>query len=89
MPMQRRVKRRKTSAASLSLLTPMMSHLSTEEEEAASPPQCPDDELQKYLAVPQIKYKTKKDAVEWWSKHTVTLSSPTYRSYGSASASGQ
>ena len=27
------------------------------------------DELAAYLALPQIKYKTERDATEWWKKH--------------------
>ena len=29
----------------------------------------PKDELAEYLAIPQIKYKTEEDALEWWKVH--------------------
>ena len=31
------------------------------------------DELDAYLALPQIKFKTEKDATEWWLEHRQTF----------------
>ena len=60
---QRNPKRRKTSAAQFFADS---EEESSAAEEADSPP---TDELEKYLAVPQIKYKTERDAIEWWIAH--------------------
>ena len=62
---QRHVKRRKTSAAGF--------FADSDEEEAeggeAAGVAAEKDELAEYLALPQIKYKTEEDAINWWREH--------------------
>ena len=42
----------------------------TEEAHAALGPQvAADAQLEAYLALPQIKYKTERDATDWWKDH--------------------
>ena len=55
-------KRRKTSAASFF-------QESDSESEAGEEAAAECDELEAYLALPQIKYKTERDATEWWQEH--------------------
>jgi hypothetical protein len=62
-PHQPHLKRRKTSASGFFA----ESDLEESEEEEA---QGPYDELEAYLALPQIKYKTESDATEWWRTHS-------------------
>ena len=59
------MKRRKTSAAGF--------FADSDEEEAeggeAAGVAAEKDELAEYLALPQIKYKTEEDAINWWREH--------------------
>ena len=59
----RHVNRRKTSAASF-FANSDDGEDSEGEGEGDGP--SPEDELKEYLAVPQIKYKTENDALQWW-----------------------
>ena len=64
LPGQNR-KRRRTSAASFFA----GSDSEESEEEVEEEQQGEVDELAAYLAVPQIKFKTERDATEWWQTH--------------------
>ena len=57
-------KRHKTSAAGF-----FAGSDSDESEDDDEEEQGEVDELAAYLALPQIKYKTERDATEWWKKH--------------------
>ena len=59
-PHQPHLKRRKTSAAGF---------FADSDSEESAEEEGPSDELEAYLALPQIKYKTESDATEWWQTH--------------------
>ena len=58
-------KRRKTSAAGFFA----DSDEDSDEGEDADEEELDYDELETYLALPQIKFKTERDATDWWMQH--------------------
>ena len=64
MHAQRPAKRRKTSAASFFADSDESEPDSEEDEVIPS-----QNELEAYLAEPQIKYKTEQDTLDWWKAH--------------------
>ena len=65
-PGGRHVKRRKTSAASFFADT---DDSSEDDGDAIVDAANPEDELKAYLNVPQIKYVTEQDMMNWWKDH--------------------
>ena len=59
-PCARHLKRRKTNAAGF---------FADSDEEEVEEDEVVEDELKAYLALPQIKYKTEKDAMLWWQEN--------------------
>lgn len=63
---QRHVKRHKANTAAFFADSDESGKESEGEEEAAKASR---DELAEYLALPQIKYKTEQDALNWWKQN--------------------
>ena len=66
-PVQRHMKRRKTSAAAFFA----ESDDTSDDERSGAATGASADELAAYLELPQIKYTTEQDMLDWWKKHQV------------------